>query len=104
MKVQSQSQYNNGAIAAAGSAQTPTYDVSHARRVKWFITVSGANCTATPQFSLDGTNWFNGAAYAAGATGPQAVIDMPGPYVRLNVANGGAGAQSFTAQLLCEAS
>lgn len=89
-------------ILAAGNGQSAAQNVSHARRAKWFIKTSGANCTATPQFSLDGTTWFNGTAYALAATGPQTVIELPGPYVRLSVANAGAGTQTFTADLVLE--
>lgn len=92
----------NLSIAAAGNDQSIAINTLHARKVKWFIKTSGANCTATPQFSMDGTTWINGTAYTAAATGGQAVIELPGPYVRLSVANAGAGTQTFTADLLIE--
>lgn len=102
MEIQNVINAANLSVAASGNGQSPAMKTSHARRCKWVITASGANCTATPQFSVDGTNWFSGTAYTAAATGPQAVIDMPGPYVRLSVANAGAGTQVVTANLLVE--
>lgn len=89
-------------IAAAGSEQSVAINTLHARKAKWFIKTSGADCTATPQFSMDGTTWISGTAYTAAATGGQAVIELPGPYVRLSVANGGGGTQALTADLLIE--
>lgn len=100
--VQQVSNAANLSVAAAGNGQSPAQKVLHATRAKWFITASGANCTATPQFSHDGITWFSGTAYAAAATGPQAVMDLPGAFVRLSVANAGAGTQVVTADLLIE--
>lgn len=93
---------DNVSVAAGGTADT-TLDVDGQGRIRPVIDASGADITVTVDTSVDGgVTWHELASYAAGSTGAQAIIDLPGVLVRMVASNAGAGAQSRTASLLIE--
>lgn len=95
--------FNATSVAAAGTATSNTVDVDSQGRLRPVIDQSGANISVTVETSADGgTTWHDLVAYAAGATGAQAIIDLPGVLVRAVASNAGVGAETVTAHLLIE--
>ena len=90
-------------IAAAGSANSQPINTAHIKRLRVVIPTSGANITTKIQGSADGgTTWFDLATYALAATGYQAILELPGPLVRLSASNAGAGAQTINAGIILD--
>lgn len=96
--------FNAQSVAASGSANSGTVDGTNVKRCRVLIDSAGADITVSLQASADGgTTWFSLASYAVGATGIQAVTELPGPLLRLRAANGNAvSAQSVTARIVTE--
>lgn len=93
--------FNAVSVAASGTADSATVDGTDVTRARVVIDSSGANITVSLQSSADGgTTWHDVDSYAAGVTGVQAVVELPGTLLRLRAANAGVGAESVTAHLV----
>jgi hypothetical protein len=86
-------------IAAAADQISTAVEVEYVRQLRVFISSAGANVDVELQVSVDG-DWFALASYAAGVTGPQQVVDLPGTRARLFAHNAGLTAQLVTASLV----
>lgn len=94
---------DNVSVAASGTENSAAVDADWARQARVVIEDSGADITVTLQASADsGTTWHDVTAYTTGATGAQTIDDLCDDQVRLSAANGGAGAQSVTANLVLQ--
>lgn len=89
-------------VPTSSSVNSATTDGGNIVRARVFIDSSGADITVKLQASADdGTTWHDVATYVAGAVGVQAVIDLPGPLLRLRATNASAiSAQSVTARIV----
>lgn len=93
----------NAAIAALGSADSASYDASELNRLRVVIQSSGANVTLSLRGSVDGgATWHEIQSYAAGETGIQTAVAMPGTLVQLHAENAGPGSQGIEAGFLTE--
>lgn len=94
--------FNNSSVAASSTTASQPTRVAHTRAVRVVIPASHADITVKLQGSIDGNQWFDLAAYTAGATGYQALYELPGLYIRLFATNTNLAAQTVTAGVILE--
>jgi hypothetical protein len=86
-------------VASSGTATSPWFIASYARSARVVIPSSGGNVAVSLE-ALHGDSWFELASYSEGVTGPQAIVDLLDPKVRLVASNSALSSQSVTAYLV----
>jgi hypothetical protein len=86
-------------VAASGTAQSSAFVASYARKARVVIPSSGVDVTVSLE-AFHGGSWVALTSYSAGVTGPQAIVDILDPQVRLTASNSGLAAESITAYLV----
>lgn len=87
-------------VAATSTSTSDTVDVSTAQQVRLVIVSNGSDIDVELQTTPNEVDFLALESYAAGSTGVQPVVELPGLQIRVVANNSGLADQTITAHLL----